>query len=103
MVGAFCRTYSVTDAIDMFLTDVYGKSAMTGRYDYIPADSQAGVVIYEDKYAYSHHATDPACGHLMNAFDVVRIHKFGGLDARADEDTEPSKPAILQSHARICR
>lgn len=49
------------------------------------------MVIYEDKYAYSHHATDPACGHLMNAFDVVRIHKFGGLDARADEDTEPSK------------
>ena len=90
-VGAFCRTYSVTDAIDTFLNDVYRKSSMPGRYDYIPADSQAGVVIYEDKYAFSHHATDPACGHLMNAFDVVRIHKFGGLDARADEDTEPSK------------
>lgn len=90
-VGAFCRTYSVTDAIDTFLTDVYRKSEMTGRYDYIPADSQAGVVIYEDKYAYSHHATDPACGHLMNAFDVVRIHKFGNLDAKADEDTEPSR------------
>lgn len=90
-VGAFCRTYSVTDAIDTFISDVYRKSSMPGRYDYIPADSQAGVVIYEDKYAYSHHATDPACGHLMNAFDVVRIHKFGGLDARADEDTEPSK------------
>lgn len=90
-VGAFCRTYSVTDAIDTFLTDVYRKSEMTGRYDYILADSQAGVVIYEDKYAYSHHATDPACGHLMNAFDVVRIHKFGNLDAKADEDTEPSK------------
>lgn len=90
-VGAFCRTYSVTDAIDTLLADIYRKSEMTGRYDYIPADSQAGVVIYEDKYAYSHHATDPACGHLMNAFDVVRIHKFGNLDARADEDTEPSK------------
>ncbi len=91
MVGAFCRTYSVTDAIDTFIADVYRNSEMTGRYDYIPADSQAGVVIYEDKYAYSHHATDPACGHLMNAFDLVRIHKFGGLDARADEDTESSK------------
>lgn len=52
---------------------------MPGRYDYIPADSQAGVVFYEDKFAYSHHATDPACGKLMNAFDVVRIHKFGAL------------------------
>lgn len=90
-VGAFCRTYSVADAIDTFIPDVYKHSAMLGRYDYIPADSQAGVVLYEDKFAYSHHATDPACGKLMNAFDVVRIHKFGSLDARADVDTDPAK------------
>lgn len=91
MVGAFCRTYSITDAIDTFLQDVYKHSSMSGRYDYIPADSQAGVVIYEDRFAYSHHATDPACGKLMNAFDVVRIHKFGLQDAKADEDTDPAK------------
>lgn len=91
MVGAFCRTYSITDAIDLFLPEVYKRSAMPGRYDYIPADSHAGVVIYEDRFAYSHHATDPACGKLMNAFDVVRIHKFGALDAKADEDTDPVK------------
>jgi predicted P-loop ATPase len=90
-VGAFCRTYGVTEAIETFLQDVYKHSAMPGRFDYIPADSQAGVVIYDDKYAYSHHATDPACGKLLNAFDVVRLHKFGGLDSRADEDTEPGK------------
>ena len=64
---------------------------MPGRFDYIPADSQAGVVVYEDKFAYSHHATDPACGRLMNAFDVVRIHKFGSLDAKADPDADPAK------------
>lgn len=90
-VGAFCRAYSITDAIDTFLTDVYKHSSMPGRYDYIPADSQAGVVIYEDRFAYSHHATDPACGRLMNAFDAVRIHKFGALDAKTDEDTDPAK------------
>ncbi|MCD7752241.1 MAG: virulence-associated E family protein [Lachnospiraceae bacterium] len=91
MVGAFCRTYSITEAIDLFLPDVYKHSVMPGRYDYIPADSQAGVVIYEDRFAYSHHATDPACGKLMNAFDAVRIHKFGALDAKAGEDTDPAK------------
>jgi conserved hypothetical protein len=64
---------------------------MAGRYDYIPADSSAGVVIYDDKFAYSHHATDPACGHLMNAFDVVRVHKFGSLDDKAKVDTPPTK------------
>ena len=91
VIGAFCRTYTIEDAIAAFLSDVYQPSAMPGRYDYIPADSQAGVVIYERKFAYSHHATDPACGRLMNAFDMVRIHRYGELDEKAAEDTEASK------------
>ena len=91
VIGAFCRTYTIEEAIANFLSDVYQPSAMPGRYDYIPADSQAGVVIYEGKFAYSHHATDPACGKLMNAFDMVRIHRFGEMDEKAAEDTEASK------------
>nr|DAG19022.1 MAG TPA: replicative DNA helicase [Caudoviricetes sp.] len=91
MVGAFCRAYSIQEAIDTFIPDIYKPSAMAGRYDYIPADSSAGVVIYDDKFAYSHHATDPACGQLMNAFDVVRIHKYGALDDKAKPDIAPSK------------
>ena len=91
VIGAFCRTYTIEDAIAAFLPDIYQPSAMPGRYDYIPADSQAGVVIYEGKFAYSHHATDPACGKLMNAFDMVRIHRFGEMDEKVSEDTEPAK------------
>ena len=49
------------------------------------------MVLYEDRFAYSHHATDPACGKLLNAFDVVRLHKFGHLDAKADPDADPVK------------
>ena len=33
-------------------------------------------MVYDDKYAYSHHATDPAGGQLCNAFDLVRMHLF---------------------------
>ena len=91
VIGAFCRTYSIEEAISNFLSDVYQPSAMSGRYDYIPADSQAGVVIYEGKFAYSHHATDPACGKLMNAFDMVRIHRYGELDEKVAEGTEAVK------------
>lgn len=99
VIGTFCRTYSVSSAIDMFLKDIYEPSAMTGRYDYIPADSSAGVILYDDKFAYSHHATDPANGRLLNAFDLVRIHKFGHLDDRATESTPPSK---LPSFINMC-
>lgn len=99
VVGTFCRTYSIRDVIDKFLEDVYEPSAMTGRYDYMPADSSAGVIIYDDKFVYSHHATDPASGRLLNAFDLVRIHKFGNLDDRASEATSPSK---LPSYVAMC-
>lgn len=90
VIGAFCRTYSIQDAIEKFLPDVYQPSVMQGRYDYVPADSTAGVVIYDDKYAFSHHATDPACGQLVNAFDMVRIHKF------PDEDDKKSREAMSE-------
>ena len=40
----------------------------------IPGEGTAGVVIYDDKFAYSHHATDPAHGRLLNLFDLIRIH-----------------------------
>ena len=99
VIGTFCRTYSVSSAIDTFIKDIYEPSAMTGRYDYIPADSSAGVILYDDKFAYSHHATDPASGRLLNAFDLVRIHRFGHLDDRATESTPPSK---LPSFINMC-
>lgn len=92
VVGVFCRAYSISEAIEKFLPDVYASSAMEGRFDYIPADSSAGVCVYEDKFAYSHPATDPACEKMMNAFDVVRMGErlgrfigsyrvnYGGID-----------------------
>jgi len=91
VVGAFCRAYSIEDAIETFLPDIYEPSAVNDRYDYIPADSSAGLVIYDGKYAYSHHATDPACDRLLNAFDLVRMHRFRDLDDQTAEDTPPGK------------
>lgn len=82
VVGAFCRAYSVPDAIGKYLSDVYAPSAVDGRYDYIPGEGSCGVVVYDDKFAYSHHATDPAGGKLSNAFDLVRWHRFGDEDEK---------------------
>lgn len=79
IVGLFCRTYSIQDAISTFLSDVY-EPTTEGRYTYIKGSTASGLVIYDNVFAYSHHGTDPAGGRLCNAFDLVRIHKFGMLD-----------------------
>ncbi|MBE7725141.1 MAG: hypothetical protein E7244_12195 [Enterocloster citroniae] len=79
VIGLFNRVYfPISTAIEEFLHDVYAPTAdVCGRYDYIPGEGSAGVVIYDDKFSYSHHATDPAGGKLCSAFDLVRLHKFG--------------------------
>ncbi len=83
VVGAFCRSYTMTETIQKFLSDVYAPTGNEDRYDYIPADSSAGVVIFEDKFLYSHHATDPASNKELNAFEAVMYHKFSDLDEKA--------------------
>ena len=90
LIGGFCSTYSISDVIEKFLGHVYEESEFRGRYDYIPASSSAGVVVYDDKFAYSHHATDPASGKLLNAFDLVRTHNFSHLDKIEDLEKKPS-------------
>ena len=90
-IGAFCKAYTIEDAIETFLSDVYEPSTLEGRFNYIPADSTAGLVVYDGKFAFSHHATDPACGRLLNSFDLVRFHKFRDLDDKIAEDTPITK------------
>lgn len=99
VVGAFCRAYTIEDVIDTYLAEIYEPSAMPGRYDYIPADSSAGLVVYDSKFAYSHHATDPVCGKLLNAFDLVRLHLFGSSDENAPLETPVTK---LPSYKAMC-
>ncbi|EYE88012.1 virulence-associated protein E [Fervidicella metallireducens AeB] len=92
VVGAFCRTYSVTEAIEKFLSDVYTPCEDANRYTYAAGSTAGGLVIYENgDFAYSHHSTDPISGKLCNAFDLVRIHKFGELDDEAKEGVPVNK------------
>ena len=80
IIGAFCRKYDIHSAIETYLPDDYSPSLIDGRYTYMKGTTAAGLVTYEDKFAFSHHGTDPTSGKLCNAFDLVRIHRFGHLD-----------------------
>lgn len=90
IVGLFCRTYTIQEAIAAFLSDVY-EPAGEDRYTYINGSTAAGLIIYDDKFAYSHHGTDPAGGRLCNAFDLVRIHKYGHLDTGKEKNEQDKK------------
>lgn len=80
IVGTFCRTYTITEAIAAFLKDEYIPTAKDDRWTYTKGSTSAGLMVYEDTFAYSHHGTDPVGGLTSNAFDLVRVHLFGHLD-----------------------
>lgn len=96
LIGAFCRSYSIEDVIDTFLADVYEKTATDGRYTYKLGSVAAGLVCYDGKFAYSHHETDPASSQLCNAFDLVRIHKFGVHDEGTRVEDITKRPSYLK-------
>jgi predicted P-loop ATPase len=99
IVGLFCRTYDIPSAIDTFLPEVYVEGDK-GRYTFVAGSTADGAVLYDDgAFMYSHHGTDPCGGKLVNAFDLVRIHLFGDLDDKSDEDTDITKTA---SYKRMC-
>lgn len=99
-VGAFCRTYTIVQAMDTFLPDIYeAVDGMPDRYTYLGGSTTGGAIVYEDKFLYSHHATDPCGEKLVNAFDMVRLHKFGELD----EDKSPDTPITkMPSFLKMC-
>lgn len=101
IVGAFCRTYDVVTAMDAFLPNIYDAvDNDEGRYTYLGGSTTGGAVIYDDaKFLYSHHATDPCGGRLVNAFDLIRLHRFGDKDDNATPDTPVTK---LPSYKAMC-
>lgn len=101
-VGAFCRLYDVRRAMDELIPGEYEPCGNApDRYTYTGGSTTGGAVVYDDGlYLYSHHATDPCGGQLVNAFDLVRLHKFGAQDEEAKPGTPahrlPSYAAMLQ-------
>ena len=89
LIGAFCRTYTISQAIEKFLPGVYDQCGKSDRYTYSEGSTSAGAIAYDDKFLYSHHSTDPCSEQLVNAFDMVRIHKF----REQDTDVQPGTPA----------
>jgi predicted P-loop ATPase len=100
-VGAFCRAYDVLGAMAAFLPGIYEPvDSMPGRYTYLGGSTTGGAVLYDEaRFLFSHHATDPCGGRLVNAFDLVRLHKFEGMDDEAAAGTPTNR---LPSYAAMC-
>jgi len=92
VVGAFCKVYDIYRALAELLPDTYLPTDMPDRFTFAGGSTTGGAIVYDNgKFLYSHHATDPCSGRLVNAFDLVRLHKFSHLDDEAKPDTPTNR------------
>lgn len=96
VVGAFCRTYDIHDAIETFLPEIYapsevGADGVPTRYSYVPGSLTNGVQVYADGHMQSFHGSDPAGGQNLNSFDLVRLHLHGEKDGAREPEDDPRK------------
>lgn len=104
IIGAFCRTYTISQAMEKFIPGMYDPTDIEGRYTYTGGSTVGGAVVYDgDLFLYSHHATDPCSGMLVNAFDLVRLHMYGDKDRDAKDGTPVNKlPSfVAMSHLAV--
>ncbi|MGL5711497.1 MAG: hypothetical protein ACRCX2_00640, partial [Paraclostridium sp.] len=98
IIGAFCRTYDIHQAIDKYLSDVYEKTIDESRYTYKLGTTSGGLVIYEEGlFAYSHHGSDPCFSKMCNAYDLVKNHKF--KDVKEDEAYAKMLEMLLEDNS----
>lgn len=109
-VGDWCRAYTITELVvgkdgePGILADVYEpvewSQGAISRMSYLGGTTSNGAVVYDDMWVYSHHGSDPCQEMLVNAYDLVRIHKFGKEDKDQEKDTPlkdlPSSKKMLE-------
>lgn len=112
-VGDFCRAYSITELVegkdgepgilgDVYEATEYNNGVIT-RMTYQHGSTSNGAVVYDDKFVFSHHGSDPAQEMLVNAYDLVRIHLYGDEDKADDLDAPMSKRPSVKAMTEFLR
>lgn len=86
-VGIFNRAYRDLDELIKAYDLPYVRES-SDRYALVGAGGASGMGPIEDVDGlyYSHHSHDPAYGQTCNAFDLVRLHRFGDQDTAKELD-----------------
>jgi P4 family phage/plasmid primase-like protien len=88
IIGAFNRTYDIHAAIERFELP-YESTDHDNRYSVVGASGPSGAVVYDDVFLYSHHESDVVGQQNVNAWDLVRLHRFGESDASKNLNDVP--------------
>ena len=83
-IGEFCRKFSIYDVLND-LRDVYTEVEKDLYLYNKSSTDKPGLRIYDGLFAFSFHSSDPGSNRLMNAFDLISVHRYNGSNSKAIE------------------
>lgn len=90
VIGDFNTLYE--DDLDQCIEDYDLPYTRVGdKWHFNGSKSEPGLLDLGDGYYYSHHATDPANGERLTAYDLVRIHVYDGAKTKFQKDIKKDK------------
>lgn len=98
IIGTFCRTYSCSAAIEKFLYDAFTLDKESGLFVSDINPSYTLEVDDEQQIVWRSDSNTPC-----NAFDIVRLSKFGELDMKAKEDTPLKRMPSFKAMLQLCK
>lgn len=101
VIGAFCKAYPISRVIAEIFPDLFAYADGSDRRVtwYGGGGAAEGCYVTDDDwYLGNSHNTSPHGDRLQNAWDVVRLYKFGHLDEEGDADDPMIAVHELASH-----
>ena len=98
IVGIFCRTYSCSEAIEKFLSEFFTLDKESGLYVSDLNSSFTLEVDDDQQIVWPKDSNTP-----YNAFDTVRVYKFGESDLNAKAETSPNRMPSYKSMLQLCK
>ena len=106
IVGLFCRTFEIEEVIERWLSEVF-EFVTDERLTYLLSSSGAkeGARICDHRQGiFNSHDSDPFNNRAANKWDLVRVYRFGELDAGLSAEEKealgmggmPSQKAMLE-------
>ena len=98
VIGIFCRTYTCCAAIEKYLSNLFAFDKNTGLYMSLYNDEDSLNVDNEQQIVWQSNRNTP-----YNAFDLVRMFKFGELDLDAKQGTPAQRLPSYKAMLKLCK
>ena len=103
MIGEFCAKYTIHEIIRKFQLPYQPSKTSPNRYTYLHGKSEDGLIVYNEKWCFSHDATSPITdGHRKNPYSLLEGFHGNAMEiVKKDLQKDTQQQNLLKDTKKI--